>query len=83
MIVSDKMSMLKNRNKASVLWEHCRDVHSGNMVGFKMSVIKRYKNDDMKRQIMESLIIEGSNKEELLNNKTEWNYIYFPRVSLL
>ena len=74
--------MRKNRNKASILWEHCRDVHSGNMVGFKMSVIKIYKNDAMKRQIMESVIIEGSNQGELLNNKTECNYIYFPRIAL-
>ena len=75
--------MLKNRNKALILWEHRRDVNGGNMVGFKMSVIKRYKNDAMKRQIMESVIIESSNQEELLNDKTEWNYVYFPRVSLM
>ena len=74
--------MLKNINKASVLWEHCRDAHSGNMVDFKMSVIKRYKNDAMLRQIMESVIIESSNQGELLNSKTEWNYIYFPRIAL-
>ena len=79
----EHLSMLRNKNKASVLWKHCRDVHSGNMIGFKMSVIKRYKNDAMKRQIMESVIIESSNQEELLNDKTEWNYVYFPRVSLM
>ena len=31
----EHLSMLNNRNKASVLWEHCRDVHSGNMVDLK------------------------------------------------
>ena len=74
--------MLKNINKISVLWEHCRDVHSGNMVDFKMPVIKRYKNDAMVRQIMESVIIESSNQGELLTTKKEWNYIYFPRIAL-
>ena len=58
----EHLSMLKNRNKASVLWEDCRDVHSGNMVDFKMSVIKRYKNDAVLRQIMESVIIESSDQ---------------------
>ena len=66
----------------SVLWEHCTDVHSGNMVDFKMSVIKRYKNDAMMRQIMESVIIESSDQGELLNTKQEWNYISFPRIDL-
>ena len=45
----EHLSMLKNRSQASVLWEHCKDVHSGKMVDFKMSVIKRYKNDAMMR----------------------------------
>ena len=58
----EHLSMLKNRNKPSVLWEHCRDVHSGNIVDFKMSVIKRYQNDAMFRQIMESVITESSDQ---------------------
>ena len=78
----EHLSMLKNRNKASVLREHCRDVHGGNMVDFKMSVIKRYKNDAMLRQIMESVIIESSDQGELLNTKQEWDYISFPRIGL-
>ena len=78
----EHLSMLKNRNKASVLWEHCKDVHSGNMVHFKMSVIKRYKNDAMMRQIMEAVIIESSEQGELLNTKQEWNFVSFPRVGL-
>ena len=36
----EHLSMLKNRNKASVLWEHCRDVHSGNMVGLKCQSLR-------------------------------------------
>ena len=66
-----------------VLWEHCKDVHSGNVVDFKMSVLKRYKNDAMKRQIMESVIIENREQGDLLNSKTEWNFVSFPRVGLL
>ena len=75
--------MLKNRSKASILWEHCKDVHSGNVVDFKMSVLKRYNNDAMKRQIMESVIIENSEQGDLLNSKTVWNFVYFPRVGSL
>ena len=69
----EHLTMLKNRNKTSVLWEHCKDVHGGNIVEFKMSVIKRYKNDAMMPQIMEAVIIESSKQGEIFS---------FPRVGL-
>ena len=70
------------RNKTSFLWEHCKEVHNGSMVDFKMSVIKRYKNDALMRQIMEVVVIENSTEEELLNTKQEWNFVSFPRVGI-
>ena len=48
-----------------------------------MSVLKRYKNDAMKRQIMEAVIIENIEKGDLLNTKQEWNFVSFPGVGLL
>ena len=39
-----------------------------------------YRNDAMMRQISEAVRIHGSNDNEIINNKTEWNYVSFPRV---
>ena len=79
----EHLSGLMNRSKSSVLWDHCKEVHNGSIVDFKMSVIKRYKNDAMMRQIMEAVTIESSNQVELLNTKQEWNFISFPRVGIV
>ena len=75
----EHFSMLKIRNKASILWEHCKDVHSDNMVDFKMSA-KGYKNDVMMKKIMEAIIIGNSEQGPLLNTKQEWNFVSFPRI---
>ena len=73
---------LRNKSKTSCLWEHCRDIHSGEVVNFQMSFLKRYKNESMTRQIMEALTIENSENDVLLNTKSEWNYIAFPRIAI-
>ena len=64
----------------SVMWRHCREKHEGTITDFRMGVTGQYRNDAMLRQISESVRINGSNDNELINNKTEWNYITFPRV---
>ena len=38
-----------------------------------------YRNEAM-RQIAEAVKINGSDGSELINNKSEWNYLTFPRV---
>ena len=72
---------LRNKCKTSCLWEHCRAIHSGEVVNFQMSVLKRYKNESMMRQSMESVTIANSENDVLLNTKLEWNYIAFPRIA--
>ncbi|KAK3753663.1 hypothetical protein QZH41_010139 [Actinostola sp. cb2023] len=37
--------------------------------------------DAMLRQISESVRISREKPEELINNKTEWNYVHIPRAS--
>ena len=73
---------LRNKSKTSCLWEHCRYIHCGEVVNFQMSVLKRYKNDCMLRQIMEAVTIENSENNVLLNTTSEWNYIAFPRIAI-
>jgi hypothetical protein len=46
---------LKGKRDTSFLWGHCNDAHSGEVPQFQMSVLKRYKNDFMMRQIMEAV----------------------------
>jgi hypothetical protein len=78
----EHLSDLTKRSASSALWNHCKEVHNGSMVDFKMSVIKRYKNDAMMRQIMEPVTIESTNQIELLNTNQEWNFVSFPRVGI-
>ena len=78
----ERTAGLRNKSAISCLWEHCRDVHNLEVPNFQMNVIKRYKNDTMFRQIMEAVKIEAGNKEELMNDKFEWNYVSFPRVNV-
>ena len=76
----EHLSELNGRVPQSVLWRHCSEKHGGNMVDFRMGVTGQYRNDAMMRQIAEAVRINGSDDGELINNKSEWNYLTFPRV---
>ena len=45
-----------------------------------ITITGHYRNDAMLRQIAEAVRIHSSNDNELINKKTEWNYVSFPRV---
>ena len=62
------------------MWRHCREKHGGDIVDFRMDVTGHYRNDAMLRQISEAVRIHRSDDNEMINNKTEWNYVSFPRV---
>ena len=62
------------------MWRHCREKHGGNIVGFRMGVTGHYRNDAMMRQISEAVRINRTDAAELINNKTEWNFVSFPQV---
>ena len=59
---------------------HCRERHSGEIQDFQMDITGIYKNDAMLRQISEAVRINNTPQEQLINNRTEWNYVQFPRV---
>ena len=72
------ISELDGKRKESKMWRHCKDVHDGRIVDFKINVLSTHRQDAMHRQITESVRINW--EEGLINNKTEWNYVKFPQV---
>jgi hypothetical protein len=54
--------------------------HDGDIMEFRINIMGQYHNDAMLPQITEAVRIHGSIEEELINNKTEWNYLTFTRV---
>ena len=71
---------LDGKAAAAVMWRHCREHHGDVVQDFRMSITGNYQNDAMLRQITEAVQIEHTDKEHLINNKTEWNFVQFPRV---
>ena len=71
---------LDSESAASVMWRHCREHHGDTIQDFRMSITGNYRNDAMLRQITEAVQIETTDKENLINNKSEWNFVQFPRV---
>ena len=54
---------------------HTKDVHNDENVKFEMSIVKRFKEDPLKKQIFESIkIVESKQKDDFpLNTKKEFN----------
>ena len=73
---------LDRRSVGSVLWRHCRETHEGSIPDFRMNVKACYGKDAMLRQIAEAVLIGNAEGDELLNNKTEWNYVGFPQIAV-
>ena len=73
---------LDRRSAGSVLWRHCRETHEGSIPDFRMNVKACYGKDAMLRQIAEAVLIGNAEGDELLNNKTEWNYVGFPQIAV-
>ena len=71
---------LDGKTTSSVMWRHCREYHGSDIQDFRMSVTGNYSNDAMLRQISEAVRINNIGQERLINNKTEWNFVTFPRV---
>ena len=60
-----------SKRKDSNLWEHCCEVHDGEMMSFGCEVTRSFKEDPLSRQLDEALRIQ---REEgvLMNDKNEW-----------
>ena len=64
----------------SPMVRHNKEHHNGRKTQFKMNVTATYRNDSLKRQIAESLNIEHTDTDQLINNRTEWMKCSLPRL---
>ena len=78
----EHISDLERKLESSIMLKHCQKVHGGRKEEFVMNVLGTYKNDTMLRQIYEAVRIDNVGTDELINSKTEWNYVQLPRVVL-
>ena len=47
-----------------------------------MSVTGQFRNDAMLRQVSEAVRINREGKKNVMNNKSEWNYVHVPHVEV-
>ncbi len=72
MIIKYKnLEELDRRSESSVIWRNCSEKPDGKIQDFKINVIGCYKSDAMLRQIFEAVWIDGTTRENLINNKSE------------
>lgn len=76
----EHLSSLERQEENSVMWRHSCDVHGGNVPDFVMNVTGTFQNDAMLRQITESVLINKVQEGQLINSKSEWNYVRIPRT---
>ena len=67
---------------SSAMWKHCMEKHGGVIQKFEMTIIDKVCGDSMKRQILESIRINGTPEEKSLNRKDEWNAARVPKASI-
>ena len=78
---AEHLSHLNSHNVSnSSLWRHCLTQHGGDMQSFSMSITGSYRNDAMLRQITEAVQINNTDREVLMNDRTEWNMTPVPRA---
>ena len=65
----------KDTQEKSALRQHAKDHHNDNKVEFKMTVLKTFKKNPLARQVLKSIWIVKSKKEDDLpmNNKNKFN----------
>ena len=76
---SEHLDDLRKKSEKSPLWKHCVDEHAGEKVNFSMKVTRGHKTP-LTRQIQESVEIENSTANILMNSKCEYNGSRIPRV---
>ena len=74
---------LKNKDKQSVLYRHLKHDHRSEMQTpkFNMTVIRSHRNA-LDRQITEAVKINNTDRDKLMNNKTEWGHHKMLRMEM-
>ena len=70
------------KREKSTMWKHVTQVHNNVEQSFEMEIIDKCRNDPTKRQILESIRINKMNPETTMNDRSEWNGIRIPRISI-
>ena len=70
---------MKDEKEDNALWKHCVTEHGGTKVKFGMKVLRSHRSP-LTRQIQESVEIEYSKADIIMNSKGEWNGSRIPRI---
>ena len=74
---------LHKKNRKSPLVLHNVEKHNNeNAPGFEMKVTGVFGGDATKRQVQESVLIQQTKTEELINRRDEWRQVKLPRIEL-
>ena len=73
---------VSRKDLRSPLYLHCAEQHQGTLVDFDMRVTGTFGGDALKRQITESVQIQGTSTHLLMNRRDEWRQTILPRTSL-
>ena len=76
---SEHLDDLAKKCEGSPLWKHCVEEHNSEEVKFSMKVTGSHRTP-LTRQIQESVKIENSTANILMNSKSEYNGSRIPRV---
>ena len=75
-------SDLGKKEKRSPLHIHNVERHGGETPGFQMSVTGVFGGDATKRQVRESVLIQQTPTDTLINRRDEWRQVKLPRIEL-
>ena len=70
---------LESQKEKNALWKHCVEKHGGTKVNFSMKVLRSHKTP-LSRQVHESVEIDSSKADIVMNSKGEWNGSRIPRI---
>ena len=66
------MEKLSKRDEESVLWQHAKTYHGGEIPEYEFTITGSYLKRPLQRQLMEAVLIEQSDADIMMNNKNEW-----------
>ena len=76
----EHLRALETKSNDSVLWNHCKNHHSAELVQFEMKATG-YHSEPLTRQVEEAVRIHQAEPSKLMNRKGEWRKTAVPRVT--
>ena len=81
---SEHLSGLLNKQPGNALYKHVTDVHQGELVDFKMKVVRRHQTA-LFRQVHEAVRLQRISRNpgvRILNSRGEYNHCQLPRLQV-